>query len=390
MLKRLRFKNWRSLRDVTIDDIGPITVLIGANSSGKSNIVGAIDFLRGVFAYPEQAFFVENRQPVLTIGAKAGTPIELEAVIKFPDAPSEATYTLAIQSRGAKTHFGEHLAYSNAPYRLDATDGTGKFAGKEGIDALFVGVEKFPGLVFAIADPQNPAFIAIAPEASPTQVWRFLTEHFQILREGFWPPARYPMNDLRSLVDISPDASNTALMLDYMSNSHPDLYEKLVDDLRWLMPHIQTITPVRERGETRIRLFEPYHNGLEAPIISQGTSRLMAILTAYYALELRNSSYPGLVVIEEPDMAIHPQLLKNFVELIRGYTEDEAHPRQFIFTTHNPRFLDYFDPKEVRVVRRDEQGYTIVEKIPEYIRDIWLDKYGLGEVWMTRSLGDSD
>src|SRR5579864_8630592 len=46
VLTQLRFKNWRSLRDVTIDDLTPIAVFIGANSSGKSNILDALYFVR--------------------------------------------------------------------------------------------------------------------------------------------------------------------------------------------------------------------------------------------------------------------------------------------------------------------------------------------------------
>jgi len=45
MLKQLHLKNWRSLRDVTID-FTPITVFIGANSSGKTNIIDALKFRR--------------------------------------------------------------------------------------------------------------------------------------------------------------------------------------------------------------------------------------------------------------------------------------------------------------------------------------------------------
>jgi predicted ATPase len=95
---------------------------------------------------------------------------------------------------------------------------------------------------------------------------------------------------------------------------------------------------------------------------------------------------PGLVVIEEPDTALNPGILHNFVEQLRIYTEGDA-PRQFILTTHNPRFLDYFRPEEVRVVSRDENGYTTVSHIPDHISEVWLEDHTLGEVWMTRSLG---
>lgn len=96
---------------------------------------------------------------------------------------------------------------------------------------------------------------------------------------------------------------------------------------------------------------------------------------------------PGLVVIEEPDTALNPGLLRNFVEQLRNYTEDPERPRQFILTTHNPYFLNWFKPDEVRIVERDEQGYTSVQPISEAVRSILLDKYPLGEVWTTRAMG---
>jgi predicted ATPase len=95
---------------------------------------------------------------------------------------------------------------------------------------------------------------------------------------------------------------------------------------------------------------------------------------------------PGLIAFEEPDTALNPQLLGRFVSLLRGYTQREP-TRQFIFTTHNPTFLDHFEPEEVRVVERDADGYSRVNEIPPSVREIWLDKYGLGEVWTTRSIG---
>ena len=45
VLPELRLKNWRSVREAVID-LTPITVFIGANSSGKSNILDALHFVR--------------------------------------------------------------------------------------------------------------------------------------------------------------------------------------------------------------------------------------------------------------------------------------------------------------------------------------------------------
>jgi predicted ATPase len=170
-----------------------------------------------------------------------------------------------------------------------------------------------------------------------------------------------------------------------MRKKEPALYATLQDDTHWLLQHIESLHTEQTERETRFFVQESEYHGV-APSISSGTGRILAMLTAFYALDMRSAEMPGLVVIEEPDTALNPAVLRNFVEQLRYFTTGE-NPRQVIMTTHNPRFLDYFEPEEVRVVERDEKGYTTVRRVPDHIRETWLDEYGLGEVWMTNSLG---
>ncbi|MBR2199820.1 MAG: AAA family ATPase, partial [Bacteroidales bacterium] len=44
MITKLRLKNWKSFKDSTLY-IDPLTILIGINASGKSNVLDALDFL---------------------------------------------------------------------------------------------------------------------------------------------------------------------------------------------------------------------------------------------------------------------------------------------------------------------------------------------------------
>jgi predicted ATPase len=114
------------------------------------------------------------------------------------------------------------------------------------------------------------------------------------------------------------------------------------------------------------------------------------MLTAYYALDMRNAEQPGLVVIEEPDIAIHPLLLGNLVDLLRSYTERKGYSRQFILTTHNPQMLNYFEPSEVRIVERDASGVTTVNPVNEKVAEVWRQHDGafnLGSLWTTRLIG---
>ena len=47
MITKLRLKNWKSFKDSTLY-IDPLTILIGINASGKSNVLDALDFLKKI------------------------------------------------------------------------------------------------------------------------------------------------------------------------------------------------------------------------------------------------------------------------------------------------------------------------------------------------------
>lgn len=398
MLTKLRLKNWRSVKDETID-FTPITVFIGANSSGKTNILDALRFLQysgtegnrglvGAILYNPRW---GGRDKIRTIGVPEHEPTDIE--FSFQPRPDAELLTRTSSMRFLQT---------DSPlleYKSRLTYGTETVDDPEPVE-----------LPLRANYSQTSAFTANdSAYAIKAFVDTYITRRWQIFDELVKPNLSLPSNvrGPGDLYVVDEDAENIPYMLDYMRSQHPDLYEKLQDDIFWLLNHINRLEMKHTERELSVIVREKAHKGLEAPSISAGTRRLIAMLTAVYALDMDNSrvqsmsfgfqpspewnipikDMPGLVVIEEPDTALNPGILRNFVEQLRVYTEGD-HPRQFILTTHNPRFLDYFKPEEVRVVSRDEQGYTTVSGIPKHIPEVWLeDGYTLGEVWMTHSLG---
>lgn len=213
---------------------------------------------------------------------------------------------------------------------------------------------------------------------------------WQLLREGFLPSSTQPTD-----ANTSPDplylidnfARNVPTMLNFMLQLYPGIYHALEADLQRLLGYVSQLRTMRDDKETRYFLEENFSLGHEAPTMSGGTARIIAMLTAYYALDMRTPELPGIVVIEEPDTAIHPLLLGKLVDLLRSYTERDE-PRQFILTTHNPELLNYFEPEEVRVVERDDEtGETWVDKVPKHLRRTWLTEHRLGDAWTSRIIG---
>lgn len=359
MLTELRFKNWRSLRNVTISDLTPITVFVGANSSGKTNILDGLHFLKRSNVSPEVAVFLwQGLEKIKTLDVSIQGDVELGFTFDW-NGSSALSDQIILNTNKYQQFFGEHgkMFPGPVPNQMDWVN--------ESDDKLINRMEE------------------VAKYAR-----HYKRDRWQLLREDMTPPLTLDSNnDFDDPFLMDARARNLPMMLDFMKQQQPTVYAELQADLRWLLSHVEKLDTRRDERETRIVLHEKMLGGTEAPSISGGTARVLAMLTAYYALDMRSPELPGLVVIEEPDTAIHPLLLENFVELLRGYTTDPEHPRQFIMTTHNPQLLNYLKPKEVRIVERDQQGITTVHRTSDEIAQIWLDKYGLGEAWMTRSLG---
>lgn len=381
MLKKLRFQNWRSLQNVTIEDLTPITVLIGANSSGKTNIVDAMDFRRAII----QKGIV---QTVLELGY---TKIQTDA--RREDGIVELEFTYDVKELSRKT-ITQTLLLEFEKRDVPFKSGLKLFEGNKEL-------HNEPLRELPLRDVIQPVdiFNGETFELSLTfssYLSDLILKRWQILGDSFVPPLELSNRDGGSPYVIEPDARNLLLMLRFMDQSYRELYGNLQNDLRFILSHFAEFDVWRWREDDDLRLLVREAVGRTAPTVSTGTARLIAILTAMYALDIpqdRSSGTgilsakdPGLLVIEEPDTALNPGILRNFVQLLRDFVTGE-NPRQVILTTHNPRFLDYFEPEEVRVVERDQQGYTTVKKLPEHIRELWLDDHTLGEVWMTRSLG---
>jgi predicted ATPase len=334
MITRLRFKNWRSLRDVEIDKLTPITVFVGANSSGKSNIVDGLKFLRYTIEHGEAegAFVWGWASPIHTTWISSTEPIELEVTL---------------------------------------TDSSGQYL----IHNL------------SVALPISEQHAEISTDSS-RKVPPYVTQRWQILDEDFTTPSRIEDEPL-DLYVVHRKAHNVPMMLDFMRLTKPEVYAQLQEDLGWLLEHVDTLETQRAAHEIRLLLHEKQLGGEIAPTISGGTARIIAMLTAMYVLDMTNPELPGLVVIEEPDTAVHPLLLQKLVELFRTFVDNREgnRPRQLILTTHNPRFLNLFEPEEVRIVERDEKGETTVKSLAPDILDSWNREYGLGDIWVTRILG---
>src|SRR5258708_4197504 len=126
----LRFKQRRSLRDVTIDNLTPITVFVGANSSGKRNIFDAFRFLRDVEnkGGTEAAYAWRIREKIRTMSASDNESVELGLFFAPRDSKQTMEWQLEVKfarnelsSVAIKSGSRGPMPYDQADAALDQT-----------------------------------------------------------------------------------------------------------------------------------------------------------------------------------------------------------------------------------------------------------------------------
>lgn len=127
----------------------------------------------------------------------------------------------------------------------------------------------------------------------------------------------------------------------------------------------------------------PFAEPVMARFVSDGTLKMLA-----YLVLLRDPAPPSFIGIEEPENFLHPRLLYGLGEECRNATN----ATQVLVTTHSPFFLDALRPREVRVLWRDESGYTQCHALDQNNKvKAFLDAGAqLGDLWMEGHFGVGD
>ncbi|CAM2069237.1 AAA family ATPase [Sulfidibacter corallicola] len=172
------------------------------------------------------------------------------------------------------------------------------------------------------------------------------------------------------------DAGNIAPFLLALKNTSPRQYRDIVDSVRLVTPFFDDfVLESTSMGEkTVVKLawrqvgsdypMQPYH-------FSDGTIRFICLATA-----LLQPHPPSTILIDEPELGLHPYAIEILAEMIRS----TAKRTQVIVSTQSPTLVDCFDPEHIVVVNREKGASTFARLKPEALVS-WLDDYSLGDLW---------
>ena len=114
--------------------------------------------------------------------------------------------------------------------------------------------------------------------------------------------------------------------------------------------------------------------------LSDGLLRFIALTAVLLQPDI--PTRPRLVVIDEPELGLHPaaiQLLSTLVQRASAHT-------QVLISTQSPALVDHFDPDQIIVAERTERGSEFNRLDPEALAE-WMSEYSLGELWEKNVFG---
>lgn len=350
-INNLSLRQYKSIEHCDFE-LGPLTVLVGRNGVGKSNILDALAFvtdsLRNTLEYA-----LRSRGGIAQVRRKSASKPTTPGVsldLTLPDG-STAKYTFGISTvQGAVFRVRNEECVvtpsgGSASHRFELRDNELKrwspssTAPPPSLDRLFlVAASGFPEFRPVYDILTRMVFHNLNPEAMKA-------------------PRRPEPGSL-----MARDGSNLASVIKQLAATAPDKLDRVLDYIRAIgvpikkIEHkqagsLETFQVLQERGEGSREA------NFEAIALSDGTIRALGILVSLVSVGPEGTAGPSLIGIEEPETALHPAASHALMDALTEGCEST----QIIVTCHSPDLLDHqgLNPEMIRPVILEDGGTRV-------------------------------
>lgn len=344
-------EGFTSIRSATLS-LNDVNVLVGANGAGKSNFIRALGVL-GRIVDSELGLFVGLSGGANALLSAAPAPSRL---IRLEVESDVGGYSAALVPAA-----GDALIFSGETiWRHDT--GVAAQLGQGHRETLLT----VPGPL------RGPEAAALAETLRGCRVFHFhdTSRTAPVKQQGYTA-------DNRSLHS---DAANLAAILLRLRDGDRGRYRRIVRTVKQVAPFFRDFVLEPELAPDRVRLRwqqEGSDTVLPADAFSDGTLRFICLATLLGQPEL-----PGLIVLDEPELGLHPFAIVQLAGMLRAASQEG----QVLLATQSVTLMNQFGLGDLIIVERRDGASVFGRPDPDRLSE-WLEEYSLGELWEKNLLG---
>ena len=370
-IESVKVLGFRSLADVELSGMPRATVLIGANGSGKSNVMRFFDMMSWMIRSRQLGEFVARGGGASDqlFGGSRRTP-RMEAKIAIRTDVGLNSYKFALSHAHP-----DRFLFSEEGFKFDRDDVYGfaewQHLGSGHLEALIVEAAQSDSHLPHSVNPVTARVIANLLRAC--SVYQFHdTSNTSRFKEKW-------------------DAGDDSILRSHGGNlpailrriEHEDIrrYEMICHQIRRILPGFDRFDTQDAYGKVALRWKAKWSDKtFGAHLTSDGSLRFFALATL---LNLPSEMLPSVVMLDEPELGLHPAA----VELVGGMIQSLAAERQVIVATQSPLLVSAFDLDEIFTLDLRE-GETKARKLSAEDYRVWLeDGFTSGDLWQKNLLG---
>lgn len=367
MINKLHVSNFKSLQDFDLI-LGSLTMLIGANEAGKSNILDALALLKDLFR--------SSLMPNI-----AGDPIDARGGYKDVVWRGEdrKAITLSVEGQlGFNSTFeytvrielvGNHWAITDEiltippeqPTKLRSSPTNWSYGTLSG---------SINGNQLAIVRIQNESTL-VKQVIQSISTWRFYHLSSELMRRA---------NQTIPVRGLDDNGANLSALVHTLISEADPLMETIEENVKSFSPSVERIlAPLSKSGQTYVAVRE---RGLKQRIpawaMSDGALFCLGLAVAFFGPETTD-----LIAFEEPDAYAHAHLLEVIAEMLQA----AADHRQVIGTTHRTHLLDYLPPDSITIVEKTNGATKCIraKDKKKYLKAI--KELGASKAWYSGHIG---
>lgn len=348
-----------------IIELKPINIIIGANGSGKSNLITVFSFLNEIQKGHLQDYVRKSSgaEQILHFGSKLTKEIRLS--VSFSQQKNMYEIILKPSAEDSLYVAGEYSSFWIKSQFSQAS--------KTPINTYKNGQEA------GISNPEN-----LKKVNSWVNFWLGSWRLYHVHDTSFSSPLR-KTSQLNDNGYLRPDGSNLPSFLYFLQKKHPNSYNLIRGTIKQVAPFFDDFILQPDRlNEDSIRLSWKHTNSdqyFNASSFSDGTLRFITLATLFLQPEVL---LPSVILVDEPELGLHPYAINVLASMIKKV----SYKSQIILSTQSSLLLDYFNPEDVLIAERNQkEGSSIFTRLDPSSLEVWRNDYSLGQLWEKNTFG---